>query len=158
MAELPITLTIWKTTRKATMTRPTWPQRMLQLAELWSRYSTCVRRKVGAVVYDPKTYAILGVGYNDTPIGETDCGNGGCPACAAGSVRNSTQCRCVHAEMNAILLSRADIRGAHLAIWNVKNGSVVVEPPCPSCHKNRIQAGIEKVLIGDGDVLEYVQP
>jgi dCMP deaminase len=131
---------------------------MLQLAALWSGYSTCRRRRVGAVVYDPKTYAILGVGYNDTPFGETDCGDGGCPACAEGSVRNSTLCRCCHAEMNAILLSRADVRGAHLAVWNVKDGEVVVEPPCTSCHKNRVQAGIEKVLIGDGDHSEYVEP
>ncbi len=140
------------------MQRPSWPNRMLMLAELWSQFSTCVRRKVGAVVYDPKTFAILGIGYNDTPIGAVDCGDGGCPACAEGSVRNSTQCACVHAEMNAILLSRADVRGAHLAVWNVKDGEVVVEPPCVSCHKNRIQAGIDMMIIGDGDHFEYVKP
>ncbi len=140
------------------MQRPSWPNRMLMLAALWSQFSTCVRRKVGAVVYDPKTFAILGIGYNDTPIGETDCGDGGCPACAEGSVRNSTACQCVHGEMNAILLSRADVRGAHLAVWNVKDGQVIVEPPCVSCHKNRIQAGIDMVVIGDGDHFEYVAP
>jgi dCMP deaminase len=131
---------------------------MLLLAELWSQFSTCVRRQVGAVVYDPKTFAILGMGYNDTPFGAVDCGDGGCMACSNGSVRNSTLCECVHGEMNAILLSRADVRDAHLAVWNVKDGVAVVEPPCVSCHKNRIQAGIAKVLIGDGDRYEYVEP
>lgn len=58
-----------------------WVGRMLAMAEHWSQYSTCIRRKVGAVIYDPETYAIVSVGYNDTPIGETDCGNGGCVRC-----------------------------------------------------------------------------
>ncbi len=129
--------------------RPTWPRRMLYLAKLWSTWSTDVRRQVGAVVYDPVSFAVISVGYNDTPFGEKDCGNGGCLPCDEGSVRNRTDCRCVHAEMNAILLARTDLRGLYLAVWNVKNGKPVMDELCASCHKNRIQAGITKVLIGN---------
>ena len=132
--------------------RPTWPRRMLMLAELWASFSTCKRRKVGAVLYDPETWAILGIGYNDTPIGEKDCGDGGCPACAEGSVRDRTDCNCVHAEMNAILLSRADIRGSHLAVWDIKAGQPVTKTSlCARCRGARIQAGIAAVLVGDAD-------
>lgn len=139
------------------MQRPTWPRQMLMNAEFWSQRSTCRRRKVGAVIFDPETHAILGSGYNDTPRGDVNCGDGGCPACAAGSVRNRTDCNCVHAELNAIILSPGNnIRGASMAIWNVKDGVVVMEPPCLRCRGARIQAGIKQVLIGDGDTVEYV--
>jgi dCMP deaminase len=131
---------------------------MIMLAEFWSRRSTCLRRSVGAVVYDPETYAILGSGYNDTPRTDVNCGDGGCPACAAGSVRNRTDCNCIHAELNAILLSRADIRRAHLAVYQEKEGEIVTDPPCLRCRGARIQAGIAKVLIGDGDHFEYTGP
>lgn len=143
--------------------RPSWPERMLAAAELWSRWSTCKRRQVGAVIFDPETFAILGIGYNDSARGEVNCGDGGCSPCTEGSVKNNALCSCVHAELNAVLLSRRDVRGMHMAIWNVKNGASVVGDLCVSCHKHLLQAGISAIAVGyrdEGGVIHmrYVDP
>ena len=131
---------------------------MLALAELWSDWSTCPRRRVGAVIFDPTNYAVISVGYNDTPTGAKDCGDGGCVACDQGSVSGRTDCLCVHAEMNAILLARTDIRGMHLAVWNVKDGKPVTKNSlCIGCLKHRQQAGITAVLVGDRETETYVR-
>jgi len=131
---------------------------MLALAEFWSRYSTCLRRQVGAVIFDPETFAVISVGFNDAPIGAVNCGDGGCPACSEGSVRNRTDCLCIHGELNAVLLARTDLRGLHLAIWNVKNGiSVDENSPCTNCHKHLVQTGISQVLVGKRVEGEYLQ-
>jgi dCMP deaminase len=121
-----------------------WSERMYRLAEQWSEYSSCVRRKVGAVIYDPESYAIVSIGYNDTPIGAVDCGDGGCQRCQTGPnphdiggrTRLYLDCRCVHAEMNAILLAARFGRSL--------KGMVVMstEPPCDSCLKHFVQAGL----------------
>lgn len=121
--------------------RPRWPQRMLNVAELWSSYSTCKRRKVGAVIYHVKTKAVISIGYNDTPMGAIDCGNGGCPVCE-GSISTSLylDCKCVHAETNAILLAAnrgVAVGGCSIAVWTHDNIG-----PCSSCRKHLIQAGI----------------
>ncbi len=81
--------------------RPGWNQRMLRLARSWAQYSTCVRSQVGAVLFDPDSKAVISIGYNDTPIDYTDCGEGGCNACTGKeSARNLDSCMCVHAETN----------------------------------------------------------
>ncbi len=109
---------------------------MLALADLWSTYSTCVRRQVGAVLFHPETHAVVGIGYNDTPIGEDDCGEGGCEPCSEGSVKNRTDCKCVHAEMNAVLLAQR-VDGCWLA---------TTYHPCIRCHNQLIQAGVKAVV------------
>jgi len=38
---------------------------MLGNAEYWAQFSTCVRRKVGAVIYNPDNWAVLSSGYNE---------------------------------------------------------------------------------------------
>lgn len=124
--------------------RPGWNERMLRLAREWSQYSTCVRKQVGAVLFDPTSKALISVGYNDTPIAYPDCGEGGCPTCQEGeSVSMNTDCLCVHAEANAVALAaRRGTRteGAHLA---------VTHKPCNACRKLLIQAGVVVVFTGD---------
>ncbi len=117
---------------------------MCNLADHWSQYSTCVRRQVGAVVFDSVSFAVYGTGYNDTPIGAADCGESGCRECKAGgdSTTDLLNCACVHAEMNALLLSRRDLRGAWIAIASRKNGKREVKELCGNCRKHLIQAGI----------------
>lgn len=123
-------------------TRPSWEERMLRLAEQWGEYSTCLHRQVGAVLYHPDTKAVVGIGYNDTPIGRTDCGDGGCVRCAdPETARLSLDCECVHAEMQPVLLAaRRGIatEGCYLA---------VTYPPCKACIKNLVQAGIAAVVL-----------
>lgn len=128
------------------MSRPSWSERMVALAEHWAQYSTCIRRQVGAVIYDPRTKAVLSLGYNDTAIREVDCGNGGCEACSKGeSVTDSTICDCVHAEMNAVLLCQGNVRDAIMAVASLKDGVTSSKETCVNCIKHLKQAGISKV-------------
>lgn len=130
-----------------TNTRPTWPNRMLKLAEHWSQYSTCIRRQVGAVIYDPNTYAVISIGYNDTAIAMPDCGDGGCQTCKEPEdvkIKYALDCLCIHAELNAILLSAR--RGTAVLEMHM----AVTYKPCNSCRKHMAQAGIAKVLLPDG--------
>ena len=117
---------------------------MLRLAEQWSEYSTCLHRQVGAVLYHPDTKAVVGIGYNDTPIGHIDCGDGGCARCAdPATARLSLDCDCVHAEMQPVLFAaRRGIatEGCYLA---------TTYAPCRSCVKNLMQAGVKAVTLRD---------
>lgn len=121
--------------------RPSWNQRMLRLARNWSEYSTCVRSQVGAVLFDPTSKAVIAIGYNDTPSGFDDCGEGGCQGCQGEErARDTDSCLCVHAEQNCIALSArrgAVTEGAHMAI---------TRKPCNTCRKILIQAGVIKVF------------
>ena len=126
--------------------RPGWDQRMIMMATFWSQFSTCLRRHVGAVIFRPDTYAIVGVGYNDTPIGEEDCGEGGCRLCQGrGPVKHLTECHCVHAEMNAIMLAArwgTPIQGCYVA---------TTYELCVTCRKHLKQAGIGGVIMSGED-------
>ena len=122
--------------------RPGWDERMIMLAEFWAQFSTCLRRQVGAVLFRYDTYAIVGVGYNDTPIGDEDCGEGGCDLCqGVEPVKNLTECSCVHAEMNAILLAArwgTAVQGCNIA---------TTYELCTTCRKHLRQAGINAIVM-----------
>jgi len=47
--------------------RPGWDEYFLEIAQLVAKRSTCLRRKVGALVV--KDRRILATGYNGTPSG-----------------------------------------------------------------------------------------
>lgn len=127
----------------ARMSRPGWPERMRLLADHWKQWSTCVRRKVGAVIYDPDSMFILAVGYNDTPRGELNCGDGGCKACTEGSSSLRLDCQCVHAEMNALMSAARHgmrLEGAKIVTdGSYEGGSYGI---CDSCKKHLRQAGV----------------
>lgn len=122
--------------------RPTWPERMRLLAAHWAQYSTCIKRQVGAVIFTP-TFQILSIGYNDTPQGWINCGDGGCLACAESleqgtEARHNTDCNCVHAEKNALnFAARNGVRtdGAFI----ITDGAT---PYCNGCLKDLAQAGV----------------
>ena len=58
------------------MSRPSWDEYFLQIATLVSSRSTCLRRKVGAVIVKDKR--ILTTGYNGVPRGLAHCVEVGC--------------------------------------------------------------------------------
>jgi len=139
------TLSYWR--GKQMSQRPGWDERMLLLAEGWAQYSTCKRRQVGAVLFDPETKAVISIGYNDTATGQVDCGDGGCERCDSDAiqVRDYLDCRCVHAEGNALALAAGRgvaTKGAWLA---------TTLNPCASCTKILIQAGVTTVVLGNSD-------
>lgn len=103
-----------------------WTSRFLELAELVSSWSKDPARKVGAVIVD-KNNVVVSLGYNGFPRGVED-------------IYISQQdklSKTVHAEMNAILWARSDLRGC----------TMYVHPymPCSTCAGLIIQAGIKSV-------------
>ena len=127
---------------------------MVDLAAYWAQYSTCLRRQIGAVAFDPDTHQILGLAYNDTRAGETNCGDGGCEPCAEGSVSGRTACRCVHAEANLLSLSvrhGVKLGGSWIALASFKDG---IETPsksvCQRCDGQLYQAGIQRAIMRQG--------
>jgi dCMP deaminase len=124
--------------------RPSWDEYFLQVAELVSRRSTCLRRKVGAVAVTDKR--ILSTGYNGAPSGLTHCAEIGClrEKLKIPSGQRQELCRALHAEQNVIiqgLLHKVDLRGSVLYVTN---------QPCVTCSKMLISAGIKEIVILEG--------
>ncbi|GAA5852385.1 hypothetical protein JCM9279_001183 [Rhodotorula babjevae] len=59
--------------------RPSWDTYFMLLASLASLRSNCMKRRVGAVLVRDKR--VVSTGYNGTPRGVTNCGEGGCARC-----------------------------------------------------------------------------
>ena len=60
----------------STEIRPDWDHYFMEIAQVVSKRSTCLRRSVGAVIV--KNKQILATGYNGTPKGMPHCGEVGC--------------------------------------------------------------------------------
>jgi len=58
------------------MSRPSWDEYFISIAELVSTRSICLRRKVGAVLV--KDRRIISTGYNGPPSGLKHCKEVGC--------------------------------------------------------------------------------
>lgn len=121
------------------MDRPTWNQYFMEMAELASKRSTCLRRKVGAVLVKDKR--ILATGYNGAPKKLPHCEETGCLRTQKNvpSGQRHEICRGIHAEQNLI---------AQSAIHGVKTSNAIVyctNQPCSICTKLLINAGIKKI-------------
>jgi dCMP deaminase len=84
--------------------RPKWDEYFLEITKVISKRSTCLRRKVGAVIVKDKR--ILSSGYNGAPSGLKHCGQiGGClrAQMKVPSGQRHELCRGLHAEQNAII-------------------------------------------------------
>jgi len=113
----------------------------MRIAELVSSRSTCLRRRVGAVLVREKR--ILATGYNGAPSGLKHCMETGCLREKMGipSGEKHELCRGLHAEQNAIIQSAyhgISIKGSILYITC---------HPCSVCSKMIINAGIKEVVI-----------
>lgn len=112
----------------------------MSMAALAATRSTCTRRRVGAVVV--KDRMVLSTGYNDTPRGLRNCGEGGCARCAGDAAPGTAHdtCLCIHAEQNAII--QAAYHGVAIA------GAVLycTVQPCLVCAKMIVNAGIRRVV------------
>lgn len=124
--------------------RPSWDNYFMDIAHLVKRRSTCLRRNVGAVLAKDKN--ILATGYNGAPSGITHCEVTGCLREKLGvpSGERHEICRGLHAEQNAIIQAAkhgTSIAGATLYCTNL---------PCSICTKMIINAGIIRIVYGDG--------
>lgn len=124
--------------------RPSWDEYFLELARLVSKRSTCLRRRVGAVLVKDKK--ILATGYNGVPSGIRHCSDIGCirERLKIPSGQRHELCRGLHAEQNVLL--QAALHGVST------KGSVVyiTNQPCMICAKMLINAGIRQLIIADG--------
>ena len=105
-----------------------------------AKRSTCLRRKVGAILVKDKR--ILATGYNGAPTGLKHCEEVGClrENSSVPSGMRHELCRGLHAEQNVIVQAAYHgiaIKGATLYCTN---------KPCVICAKMIINAGIGKVF------------
>lgn len=122
----------------------------LDMAEIASTRSTCIRRHWGAVIV--KDNNIKSTAYNGAPRGMTGCIElGKCNREKSPRGTDYTNCPAVHAEANAILQAgRERILGSNLYLVGIQaNDNTYTKDPnsCTSCRRLIINAGIEKVYI-----------
>jgi len=113
------------------------------MAELVATRSTCLRRKVGAVIVKEKR--VLTTGYNGAPKGIRHCEEVGCVR-LENHILSGTRhelCRGVHAEQNAV------IQAAYFGV-SIKDAAVYsTNFPCVLCAKILLNAGITEIIYKD---------
>ena len=124
--------------------RPSWEEYFMSITELVAQRSTCLRRKVGAILVRDKR--IIATGYNGAPSGIRHCLDVGCMREQQGipSGERHELCRGLHAEQNAIIqaaLHGIEVAGATLFCTNM---------PCSICSKMLINARIERIYYREG--------
>lgn len=125
--------------------RISWNDYFMEMCDLIAKRSTCLRRKIGAVII--KDNRVLATGYNGSPTGITHCGDreGGCIR-EKNNIKSGTHheiCYAIHSEANAILQAAKygiSIEGATL-YCNTR--------PCSICTRLIINSGIKKVYYRD---------
>jgi len=127
------------------LSRPSWDEYFLNIARVIASRSVCLRHQIGAVIVREKQ--LLTTGYNGPPRGLKHCDErGGCKRekeCIPSGTRLDED-YALHAEMNAILqaaLHGVSTEGATL---------YCTHQPCSLCAKMIINAGIVRVVIGEG--------
>ncbi len=124
--------------------RPSWDEYFLEVACLVSKRSTCLRRRVGAVLVKDKK--ILATGYNGAPSGVSHCIKTGClrEKLKIPSGQRHELCRALHAEQNALI--QASLHGI-----SVKGATLyATTQPCVICAKMLINAGIKEIVMVQG--------
>jgi dCMP deaminase len=124
--------------------RPDWDSYFMEIAQIVSKRSTCMRRSVGALIVKDKR--ILSTGYNGAPTSLKHCIDTGClrETMNIASGERHELCRGLHAEQNAIIQAAyhgVSINGAQLYSTHL---------PCSICIKMVINAGISRVFYIDG--------
>lgn len=127
-----------------TDSRPSWNSYFLEITRLVAMRSTCIRRKVGAIIV--KDRRILTTGYNGAPSRTQHCLATGClrEKLEIPSGERHEMCRGVHAEQNAI------VQAAYHGV-SIKDSTLYCTTlPCSICAKMIINAGITQVIYESG--------
>ena len=123
-----------------------WDETFIEIAESFAAHSSCVKRKVGAILV--KDLRIISTGYNGTPSGLVNCDEVFKDGSLVGHLLNGTEITHhefserfeIHAEQNCLLTA------AKNGI-SVKDCSLyITTAPCVNCAKIIIAAGIKKVI------------
>jgi dCMP deaminase len=120
--------------------RPSYDEYFMEMAHVVAKRSTCLRRKVGAILVKEKH--ILSTGYNGAPKGLRHCSETGCLREDQNipSGERHELCRGLHAEQNAVI--QAAVFGVSI------KGSVLycTNTPCVVCVKMLINAGVTEII------------
>ena len=130
--------------------RPSWDSYFMALASLAAQRSNCMKRRVGCVVVRDKR--VISTGYNGTPRGMRNCGEGGCGRCnnmgfgGSKSGVGLATCLCIHAEENALLEAGRE------RIGDGRDGVVLYCDTCPclTCSIKIVQVGVGEVVYAQG--------
>ncbi len=121
-------------------TRPSWHEYFASITRQVATRSTCLRRKVGAIIVKDKR--ILATGYNGAPRGvRSSLEIGTCLREELGIPPGERHeiCRGLHAEQNAI------IQAAYYGV-SIKDSVIYsTHQPCVLCAKMIINSGIKKI-------------
>lgn len=120
--------------------RPSWDDYFMEITHLITSRSTCLRRRVGALLVKDKR--ILSTGYNGPPRDLPHCEEIGClrDKLRIPSGERQEICRGLHAEQNAIIQA---------ALYGISvKGSVLycTHQPCLTCAKMIINVGITRIV------------
>ncbi len=131
--------------------RPDWDDYFMEFAEVAKSRSTCLRRRVGAIIVKDKR--ILATGYNGAPSGIEHCSVHGClrQRLNIPSGERHELCRGIHAEQNAI------VQAAYLGVSISGATLYCTNQPCILCAKMIINAGIERIVVKEGYPDEYAR-
>jgi dCMP deaminase len=122
-------------------------QYFMEIAEIVSKRSTCIKRKVGAVLV--KNNHIVSTGYNGVPSGLPHCNEERCVRQNLKSGERPELCRGVHAEANCII--QAAFHGTSI------DGDTTLYCttfPCMSCLKLLVNAKVKRILYKEGYYME----
>jgi len=127
--------------KPTTVKRKSWDRYFLDIAQLVSERSTCLRRRVGAVLVRDKR--ILCTGYNGAAHGLPHCDEAGCLRDKLGikPAERIEICRGIHAEQNALVQAAAfgiNVSGAML---------YCTHEPCITCAKMLLNARIREFVV-----------
>lgn len=120
--------------------RPSWDRYFLEIAQLLTKRSTCLRRQVGALIVKDKR--ILATGYNGAPTGIEHCATAGCLREKLRVLPGERHelCRGLHAEQNALLqAARYGLIVADATLYSTNQ-------PCIICTKMLINAGVKEIV------------
>ncbi len=118
--------------------RPSWDEYFMRIAHVVASRSTCLRRKVGAVLVKDKR--ILATGYNGAPKGLPHCKTCLREELGVPSGQRHELCRGVHAEQNAIIQA---------AVFGVSTKGAALYTttfPCIICAKMLVNAELDEIV------------
>jgi dCMP deaminase len=130
------------------MTRPSFDEWGLGIADAVATRGDCTRRQVGAVILD-LNHRVLSVGYNGVAPGRAGCLDGVCPRATSGVAPGSSydtgkgSCISTHAEANALLYSDPLRRAGGVMYISTE--------PCDGCARLIRASGLARCVWPEGD-------
>lgn len=121
------------------LTRLSWDEVFMQLAQLISQRTACRYHQTGVVFVD-KNHRIISLGYNGPTEGDLHCNEVGCAKVDGNpETKKLERCRGAHAEINGIINAQdtTRLRGATL---------YCVLFPCYDCMKALNNVGVSEIV------------